>query len=352
MLDRLMRKSIADFSNYQVQEYGDVIKLDANENNSLAYKFNEKISKAIMDLKINEYPDSDSNELREILGEKLGFGPENIMISCGADQMISIIVNAFIDPGDSILTFSPSFSMYSISTKLVGGNVIEVPLGEDFKFNYDEFIKVIETQEAKIVFLCTPNNPTGGIISREDIIGILDKAESIVVLDEAYIEFDGEGHLDLIEKYPNLLILRTLSKAYGLAGARVGYGIASKELMDILYKTKPVYNVSSISQEAAKIVLEEEELVNNILSEIKEERDKMFEELKSIKNIKVYESHANFLLFKVEDSKRVFDYLVEKGILVRYFGQEGPLANHLRVAIGRKEENQIVIQRLKEVLEG
>ena len=301
---------------------------------------------------MNEYPDSDSNELRRIIASKFGYEPENIMISSGADQMISIIVNAFIDPGESILTFTPSFSIYSLFTRLMGGKAIEVPLGEDFKFDYDEFIKAVETQEAKVIFICSPNNPTGGIISREEIIGILDKAESIVVLDEAYIEFDENSFFDLIEKYPNLVVLRTLSKAYGLAGARVGYGLASKELMDILYKVKPVYNVSSISQLAAKVIIEEEEYVNKVIAEIKEERDKMIDEFKTMENIKVYDSHANFILFKVEDSKKVFDYLVDKGLLVRYFGKEGPLANHLRTAVGTKEDNARLIQALKDLEEG
>lgn len=352
MLDRFIRKSVRGFSPYQVQEYKDVVKLDANENNHLAHVFNEKLSKAIMDLKMNEYPDSDSNELRRIIANKLAYRPENIMISSGADQMISIIINAFIDPGESILTFTPSFSIYSIFTRLMGGKVIEVPLGDNFKFDYDEFIKAVETQEAKIIFLCSPNNPTGGIIPREEIIGVLDRADSIVVLDEAYIEFDKNSSLDLIEKYPNLVVLRTLSKAYGLAGARLGYGIASEELMDILYRVKPVYNVSSISQLAASVVVEEEEYVKKIIAEIKEERDKIIKELKSIDNIKVYESHANFILFKVEDSKKVFDYLVDKGLLVRYFGQEGVLANHLRTAVGTKEDNIRLVQALKELLEG
>ena len=257
-----------------------------------------------------------------------------------------------ITPALSAGAYFFSFSMYSISTRMVGGKVIEIPLGEDFKFDYDAFIESVETQEAKVIFLCNPNNPTGGIISRKHIKEILDKAESIVVLDEAYIEFDGDSSMDLIEEYPNLIVLRTLSKAFGLAGARVGYGVASKELMNILYKVKPVYNVSSLSQMAAKIAIKEKELVDRINFEIKEEREKMFQELNSMENIKVYESHANFLLVEVNDSKEVFDYLLEKGFLVRYFGQEGPLANHIRISIGTKEDNQRVIQVIRDVVEG
>lgn len=350
MINTLVRENIKNLMPYEVKEYECVAKLDANENNNVAYLLNQKLAKAIMGLKVNQYPDSDCTELRRILGRSLNLNPQQIMVGCGSDQLITCIINTFIGEGDKILIHTPTFGMYKIAAEIAGGQTIEVPLKEDFSFDFHGFIKAMRQEEAKVTFLTNPNNPTGGVIPREQIIKILDFAKGIVVVDEAYYEFYGESVVDLVHYYPNLILLRTLSKAFGLAGARVGYAIASKELMRILYKVKPPYNVASLSQLAAKICLENKEMMDQTVAEIIKEREILAAQLKEIPNIKVFKSYGNFILCKFERPQEINDYLLKNKVLVRSFGDKGPLAGCIRITIGTKEENQLLVRLLREAL--
>ncbi len=347
MLDNLVKDNIKDLQAYKVEPSKGMIKLDANENNNLSYLLNEKLARALTDLKINEYPDSDCIELRAILSDQLNLDADQIMVTCGSDQLIQIIMTAFVGKGDKMLTHVPTFGMYKIGTQTAGGTSVEVALNDDFSFNIDRFLKAIEEEGPKIIFLTNPNNPTGNIIPRNEIIKIIESSGGIVVVDEAYYEFYGESVIDLVNKYDNLIVLRTLSKAYGLAGARVGYGLASRPLMDILYKVKPPYNVASLSQLAAKVCLANKDIMTGAVDEIIKERDKMAGLLKDLPNFKIYDTHANFVLCKIDQAKKVYDYLLDNKVLVRYFGEEGPLGNCLRISIGTKEENDLLIDLLR-----
>lgn len=349
-MNTLVRENIKSLVPYEIKEYENVAKLDANENNNLAYLLNQKLAKAIMGLKVNQYPDTDCCELRNMLGKELYLAPQQLMMGCGSDQLISIIINAFIGTGDKILTHTPTFGMYKITTQVAGGTTVEVPLGEDFTFDLYSFMKAIREEEPKVIFLTNPNNPTGGIIPREQIIKMIEFAKGIVVVDEAYYEFYGESVIDLVNYYPNLIVLRTLSKGYGLAGARVGYGAASKQLMGILYKVKPPYNVTSLSQAAAKICLENKEMMAQAIEEIIKEREAMTSQLRDIPNTKIFKSYGNFILCRLEKAKEVNDFLIDNKVLVRYFGEEGPLAGCIRITIGTKEENQLVVKLLMKAL--
>lgn len=350
MINNLVRENIKGLIPYEVKECENIAKLDANENNNVAYLLNQKLAKAIMGLKVNQYPDTDCCELRSMLGKELRLAPQQLMIGCGSDQLISIIINAFVGNGDKILTHTPTFGMYRITAQIAGGTTVEVPLGKDFVFDLYSFLQAIRKEEPKVVFLTNPNNPTGDIIPREQIIKIVEFAKGIVVVDEAYYEFYGESVIDLVNYYPNLIVLRTLSKGYGLAGARVGYGAASKQLMGILYKVKPPYNVTSLSQLAAKICLENKDMMKQAIEEIIREREIMSSQLKNIPNIKVFKSYGNFVLCRLEKAKEINDFLMKNKVLVRYFGEEGPLAGCIRISIGTKEENQLVVKLLMEVL--
>lgn len=377
MLNSLVKDNIKSLSPYKVEQNKGMVKLDANENNNVAYLLNEKLAEAITKLKINEYPDSDCTELRTILAKELDADVSQIMVGCGSDQLISIIMTVFVGDGDKMLTYVPTFGMYKIVTQTVGGTAVEVPLSEDFSLDLENFIEIMEKEKPKVVFLTNPNNPTGSIIPRDKIIKILQSSRGIVVVDEAYYEFYGESVIDLVDEYKNLIVLRTLSKAYGLAGARVGYGIASKQLMDILYKVKPPYNVANLSQLAAKVCLMNRDIMENAVRDIVEERERMANLLKKIPNLKVFDSHANFILCRmgcvesvwnaecaedtgcardtgnaedIKNAKDVYNYLLDNRVLVRYFGEEGPLANCLRISIGTKEENELVLNLLRGIL--
>ncbi|SES81809.1 histidinol-phosphate aminotransferase [Natronincola peptidivorans] len=350
MINNLVKENIQSLQPYEVKECENIAKLDANENNNVAYLLNQKIAKSLMGLKVNQYPDSDCCQLRKMLQKELGLAPQQLMMGCGSDQLISIIINAFVGEGDKILTHTPTFGMYKITAQIAGGTTVEVPLGKDFSFDYYSFIKESKKQKPKVIFLTNPNNPTGGIIPREQIIKIVEFSDGIVVVDEAYFEFYGESVIDLVNYYPNLIVLRTLSKAYGLAGARVGYGAASKELMAVLYKIKPPYNVASLSQIAAMVCLENKEILEDVIQEIVLEREAMTKQLESLPKVKPYKSYGNFILCRLENAKEVYEHFLNNKVLVRYFGETGPLAGCIRISIGTKEENQLVIKLLMKAL--
>lgn len=352
MIEKLMKNSIKTLIPYEPKEVEVLIKLDANENNNVDYVLNEKIARALTNLKINKYPDSGCSEIKEMLASDLKVSKDQIIIGSGSDQLISMAINTFVDKEDKILTFTPTFMMYKISNQIAGGKTVEVPLEEDFKFNYYSFIKAVKRENPKLIFLTNPNNPTGGVIPREHIMKILEFSNSIVIVDEAYYEFYGESILDLVQYYPNLMVLRTLSKAYGLAGARIGYSVASKALTRALKKTQPPYNVSSLDQLAAKVCLENKGLLIDAVKNIIKERDKLALQLKEIRGIKVYESYGNFILLKLERGQEFYQYLLRNKVLIRYFGEEGPLAGCLRVSVGTGEENSTFLSLLMQFLGG
>ena len=348
MMENLLKSSVRTLTPYQPKEFSNVIRLDANENNYGSNLLNQKIAKALMDININQYPDTDCNQLRGMLAKELMVSEEELLVGCGSDQLIVMLLNAFIDKGDKILTSSPTFTMYKISNQIVGGTTVEIPLKEDFAFDYYDFIKGIKKENPKIVFITNPNNPTGGIIPREQIIKIIEHSNAIVVVDEAYHEFYQESVIDLTSYYSNLVVLRTLSKAYGLAGARVGYSVASKELTGLIKRVKPPYNVSSLDQAAARVCLANKPLFEGIIEEIILQRERLALELRKFADIRVYESFGNFLLLRYVKAKELYQYLLDKGIVIRFFGNEGALENCIRISIGTAEENTILMEVLEE----
>lgn len=351
MIEGLLKESVKNLIPYTPKNYNVKVKLDANENNHVALKLNDKLLEAIKELRVNEYPDSDSTVVREMLAKDFGVSLNQILLGCGSDQLITLIVNAFVDKGEKILIHTPTFDMYKITNQIAGGITIEVPLGENFEFNCQEFIRVMKEEKPKIVFLTNPNNPTGGVIPKDEIIEIIENCPGIVAVDEAYAEFYRESAIDLVGKYKNLVVLRTLSKAFGLAGARVGYSIASQELTEAINRVKPPYNVSSIDQLAAKVCLENKVWMIDIIDEIIEERERVKDKLREVCNIKIFESKANFLLFKIKNAKAIYEYLLSKGVLIRYFGEQGPLAGCLRVSIGTTEDNNQFLKLLGSYVE-
>lgn len=345
MVANLLKEGIRGLVPYQPKEYKEYIRLDANENNYSSRLLNQKIAKAILDIKVNQYPDSDCHQLRDMLAKELRVAKERLLVGSGSDQLIAMVLNAFVDKGDKVLTLSPTFSMYKISNQIAGGITIEIPLKKDFSFDYYGFIKAIKKEEPKVVFITNPNNPTGGVIPREQIIKLIEHTNGVVVVDEAYYEFYGESVIDLTAYYQNLIVLRTLSKAYGLAGARVGYSIASKELIEVISRVKPPYNVSSLDQTAAKVCLDNRTLFRGIIEEIITEREKLAVELGLIKELKVYNSYGNFLLVGYERAGELYQHLLNKEIVVRCFG-DGDLKDCLRISIGTVEENRLLLQTI------
>ncbi|KAA5808518.1 histidinol-phosphate transaminase [Thermoanaerobacterium thermosaccharolyticum] len=350
MIYDLLRDEIKGFKNYEVSNIECKYKMDANEVPfSLPESTLENLQEIVKSANVNRYPDPVSIKLRDKLAEKCSASKDNILVGNGSDEIIHIIMNAFVSPDDFVVYPVPSFSMYRVYSEIAGANKVEVSLGEDYHYDVVEFIKSIKEYDPKLVILCNPNNPTGTTISRDDIIKILEVNRGITVVDEAYYEFFGETVIDLINKYKNMIVLRTLSKAYGLAGLRVGYAVSNPEMIGCLNLVKSPYNVNSISQAIALSVLEAD-TVKDRVEYIKNERKFLMDGLSKIDGLKVYNSQANFLLLKFDDADYVYNKLLEKGILVRDFSGDNELSGTLRVTIGTREANSYFIKCIKEIL--
>lgn len=351
-MNKYVRSDLQQFRPYHAPLKPYEIKVDANEL-PFAHQeaFKEHMSDWLADKdNLTRYPDTDARRLRTKIAQLNGITKEQVMCGVGSDQVIELIIKAFIDPFDTVVVPTPSFSMYGLSTTINHGKVVEVPLDENFNYDIDLFVKVINEVEPKLIFLCTPNNPTGCILVKEDIRRILQVAKCPVVVDEAYEEFTKESMIDELSDFPDMILLRTFSKAYGLAGLRTGYAIANEDMIETINLVKPPYNLSSYSQEASIFVLEQHSYYEEQVARIIRNREWLRQELSKIPFIEtIFESHANFILFRVTHTS-VAKLLEQQKILVRDYPPTGALARCIRVTVGTEEENTRIIQALKEVI--
>ncbi|WP_148882295.1 histidinol-phosphate transaminase [Thermococcus aciditolerans] len=332
-----IRELVKSFEPYRVTEGGHPIRLDKNESPyDLPGWVKEEIFEELRELSFNRYPHITSMPMRKAIARFYGISPENVAVGNGGDELISYLVWLF--EGDYIVTTPPSFGMYGFYAKLNEIPVVEVPLKEDFTIDGDAIAE--KSKNARAVFIASPNNPTGNLQPEEEIIKVLDTG-AVVVLDEAYAEFAGKSLWRLIEEYPNLIVLRTFSKAFSLAGVRTGYILANEEVVDALYRVKSPFSVGIMTMAAVKVVLRHYDLVERRVAKIIEERERIRKAFREF----TYPSDANFLLMRLN----AYEFLLEKGIVVRKLS--GRLNGHIRVTVGRKWENRKLIEALREYLE-
>lgn len=349
-INNFFKDSVKKFIPYIPNENYGMIRLDANESPfNLSVEVREKVMSRIKKFNFMQYPDTNSDKLREKISDYIGFPKDNIVVGNGSDEMIHVLLNTFIEKDDKVISHNPTFSMYGINTEVLGGYYQEIDSDSEFHVDIDALIKKANETKAKVVFLCNPNNPTGKTTSKKDIINLIEKTNSIIVVDEAYIEFGGESIVNEISNYERLIVLRTLSKAFGAAALRVGYLISSKEIADKISAVKPPYNLNGVSQMIAEEILSDLNTIEDNIKIIKSEKNRVYKELQKIEKIKLYESSTNFILFKVENAEEVFEKLKSKRILIRLF-KGGKLNNHLRVSMGSIMENQKFVDCLKEIL--
>lgn len=348
-IKKWIRKDLLDYEPYNAKEVKYKIKLDANESPfNLSNQIKEKIIKWLNKQEnLNTYPDTDCTELRLKLSEYWGVKAKNIICGVGSDQIIDYICKVFLEPEDIVCVPSPSFSMYTLTAKLSRAKVVNIPFNEDFEYNADKIIDVCKNNNPKILFLCNPNNPTGKEIKIKDIKKILEEINCIVVVDEAYAEFNDKTMISYINDYPNMIILRTFSKAYNLAGIRVGYGIASKNLIEALEIVKTPFNLNTLSQLIAIEAINYSLLTQQRVEWIKDEKQWFFKKLKKLGQLKVYSSCSNFIY--VETKIDIAKSLKNKGILIRSFKFENGIYK-ARITIGTKKQNQKVLKVLKKLL--
>jgi histidinol-phosphate aminotransferase len=317
-----------------------IIKLDANENPyGVAPEVLEVLSRAKY---LSIYPDPAQKAIRKGIAEYVGCSPNNIVAGAGADELIDLICRLVLNPGDKVLTFSPTFSYYKHVVELNDGALIDVPREADYSIDTAK-LSSIDLHDIKIVLLCSPNNPTGNMLKKEVLDFFLGK-DILVVVDEAYFEFSGSTYADLIASHNNLLVLRTFSKCFGLAGLRVGYGIMSPPLQEAIMKIKPPYSVNMAAEVALQTCLQKKEIFTNQVAKMIATRDQVIAALNTRKDLEVYPSRSNFILFRLKsaNAKMLKDTMEQQGILLRYFNTP-QLQNHLRVSVGTKEQMDVFL---------
>jgi histidinol-phosphate aminotransferase len=298
------------------------------------------------------YPEATSFYLRDLLSKRLNVGKDNIVLGNGSDEIITLALRAIIDKGDEVIVAYPTFLIYELQAKIYGAKVTRVPL-KDLRYSL-EAIAAKVSKKTKIIFIANPDNPTGSYLNYKEIKEFLSKIpkDIVVFFDEAYYEFapaDFPRSLELLKKRGNIIIARTFSKAYGLAGLRIGYGITTKECADVLNSIREPFNVNRFAQAAACEALKNKSFVSQVVSYINKEKDYLYKEL-DICGLTYTKSATNFILvdFK-EDTQNLFDYLLKKGIIVRALSGWG-LPNFFRVTVGLEKENKAFIKYLKNYL--
>lgn len=297
----------------------------------------------------NRYPDPHQLELKRKIAEIKGVDAEQIFLGNGSDEPIDLLIRAFCEPGvDNVLIPQPTYGMYSVSAEINAVEIKTVKLTAEFDIDL-VFTEEAWNEKTKLLFLCSPNNPSGNLLSKDKIESLLRKFKGLVIVDEAYIDFtDYTGFLPLLTQYNNLVVLQTLSKAWGLAGIRLGMCFSNVEVIKVLNKIKPPYNINILTQTVALESIREIQQKENWVKEIKIQRELLRNELAKIKMVeKVYPSDANFLLTKMKNAKATYDLLVAKGIITRDRSNVILCNNCLRITVGTPEENRVLLDELK-----
>lgn len=298
---------------------------------------------------VNRYPDPQQSNLKNVLAQQKGISKDNILLGNGSDEVLDLILRVFCEPNkDKIITLPPTYGMYEVLANVNAVDVIKINLSESFQPKVDDILNSAD-QYSKILFLCSPNNPSGNSFNIKNVERLLLNFNGIVVIDEAYIDFsDQKSWLSRLEEFPNLIITQTLSKAYGMAGIRLGICYASKEIISVLNNIKPPYNINELTQQKALERLSIPEDVKNEIQNILQQRNWLAEKLKNIAFVEIiYPSDANFVLVKVDNAIKRYDQLIQKGIVVRNRTNQPGCENCLRFTIGTKTENEKLITTLK-----
>ncbi len=346
-IKKLVKPNIRSLRAYEAKDIPCRIKLDANES-----PYSGVRSKNIFK-NLNRYPDPEAKSLRKLVAGEFKVKPENILQGNGSDELIYYLIAAF---GGPVLYPTPTFSMYGIISQALGEKKIEIPLDKKFDLNEKEILKQIKKRKPKLIFLSSPNNPTGNCFSSSRIKKILEVASpvtryplpSLVVVDEAYQAFSGKkSFLPMLKKYKNLIILNTLSKT-GLAGLRVGFMTASVEIINEVNKVRLPFNLNSLSQSIALRSLKNKKMLGSYIKSIISERKKLLSGMQKIKDITPCPSDANFILFKVKNSDKIYKELIKRSILIR--NMKGVVNGCLRVTVGTPKENMIFLKNLKQLI--
>ena len=299
----------------------------------------------------NRYPDPMQWQLKFAIAKIKGVPAENIFVGNGSDEGIDLAYRIFCEPGkDNVIICPPTYGMYQVSAAINDVEIKKVTLTPEFQLNVPAILEAVD-EHTKLIFICSPNNPTANSMNRQDVETLLNNFHGIVIIDEAYINFSKQKtFIRELTEYPNLIVMQTLSKAWGLAALRLGLCYASMDIIDLFNKVKPPYNINEASQELAMEALQHTEQVNKWITEVVAERARLELALSKLSFVdRIYESDANFILIKVEDADALYNFLTEKGIVVRNRSKEVLCENCLRITVGTPDENDILLDTLKTI---
>ncbi|MCL4550610.1 MAG: histidinol-phosphate transaminase [Bacteroidetes bacterium] len=347
-IKNLVRKNILSLKPYTSarQSHLSGILLDANENSYGSVLDN------FTSLQLNRYPDPQQTQLREALGEALNIPPKNLFFGVGSDEIIDLLIRVFCYPGkDKVIVCEPTYGMYKVACDINDAGVTNVPLVQNFQLDTEAIKKAVD-EKTKIIFICSPNNPSSNLIESKQILELAKELNVLVAVDEAYIDFsENDGLINKTLEYPNLVIMRTFSKAWGLAGVRCGFCAANEEIIDLLFKVKAPYNMNKLTSNAILGAIKNISKRNEFVKKILSERKRLEKELRQRKKVlNVLPSDANFISFKVDSPQKVFSYLESNGIVIRDRSNQFNFGGYLRLTVGTEEENNLFLKKLDEIL--
>jgi histidinol-phosphate aminotransferase len=334
---KLMKPYSSARDEFEDFDTADMIFLDANENP--------------FENGVNRYPDPQQSNVKKVLAKQKRVKANQILLGNGSDEVLDLIFRAFCEPKiDNVITLPPTYGMYGVLANINAVENREVLLSNDFQPQVEKILNAVD-ENTKIIFLCSPNNPTANSFSDESVVKLLQNFKGLVVIDEAYIDFSKkQSWMNELDEYPNLVITQTLSKAYGLAGIRLGICYASAEIISVLNKIKPPYNVNELTQLRALERLSDPDKITSEINSIIAQREKLLEVLIDVKFVeKIYPTEANFILIKVDDANKRYNELIAKGIVIRNRTTQPLCENTLRLTIGTEEENTKLIEVLKQL---
>lgn len=351
---RHIKPSVRSIAAYTLAAREAPVKINQNEN---PYDVPEGFKRRVLDRALSRpwsrYPEFDPKELVERLAEFSGWKPDGILAGNGSNELIEALLLVTVGPGTRVVIPEPTFTLYALLTKVLGGEAIRVALGPELEYVPEELRKVRHELGAPITIVCSPNNPTGGILPAEEVSRLCEDADGLVVVDEAYHEFSGQSVVPLLARHPNLVVLRTFSKAMALAGLRLGYLLASPEIVREVNKARLPYNLNFFSQAVAMAALDDWDTLRGNVEKIVASREDLLYRLYRVPGVRPFPSKANFILLELleADPKTVFESVFRRGVLVRDVTSYPRLQRCLRVSVGSEPENEAFLSALRHALE-
>lgn len=351
---RHVKPAVRSIAAYALAARPAAVKINQNEN---PYDLPESVKRRVLELGLtrawSRYPEFDPKELLERLAAFSGWRADGILAGNGSNELIAALLLVAVGAGTRVVIPEPTFTLYALLTRILGGEAIRVPLGPELEYQAEEIRQIRNALEAPVTIICSPNNPTGSLLPADDVARLCDEGDGLVVIDEAYHEFSGRTVVPLLAKHRNLVVLRTFSKAMALAGLRVGYLLAAPEIVREVNKARLPYNLNFFSQIAAIAALDEWEGLRRNVERIVSAREDLLYKLYRVPGVRPFASRANFILFELPeaDPKLIFESLLKRGVLVRDVTSYPRLSRCLRVSVGSEAENEAFLAALRHSLE-